>query len=387
VDFDFSPEQIMLRDLARQMLAEQSPPSEVRRLMEDPLGYSQPLWEQLAATGLQGVAIPEEYGGQGLGMVELALVLEEMGRAAYPGPFFATVVLAASAIAAGGDRDQQAAYLPRIASGELKASVAIMEDSLALTPDAIGLIARAGGGEFVLSGRKRFVPFAHAADLLLVAARTSPSGDPRRGITVFAVERGASGLTIEPNVGIDLTNRVSTVTLDGVRVGEDAIVGRRDDGWKVVEAALRHAAVGASAEMLGAARKCLDMSVEYAKVREQFGQKIGSFQAIKHYCADMLVEVETAHAATYYAAWAQDAEAPDAALAASVAKSYVSDAARKVCGQAIQVHGGIGFTWDYDLHLYFKRAKHFEPLYGDAEAHRELVLSAALQPVAVPVLA
>jgi len=217
-----------------------------------------------------------------------------------------------------------------------------------------------------------------------VTARTAETSDPTNGITLFALERGTPGLTVEPTVGIDSTSRIATLSLDGVRLAESAVVGGVDDGWRSVEVAVRRAAVGAAAEMLGAARKCLELSVEYAKMREQFGQKIGAFQAIKHACAEMLVEVETAHAATYYAAWAQDADAPDAALAASVAKSFVGEAARKVCGQSIQVHGGIGFTWDYDLHLYFKRAKHYEAMYGDAEAHRELVLREVLNPVLVP---
>jgi alkylation response protein AidB-like acyl-CoA dehydrogenase len=387
MDFDFTQEQVMLRNLARELLTRESAPRAVRQMMEDPTGYDEGLWRQLAEMGLQGIAIDEAHGGQGLGMIELALVLEEMGRAAYPGPYFTTVVLAASAIAAGGDRAQMDAYLPGIASGKTKATLALLEDSLSWEAAGINLRARSQGGEYVLAGTKRFVPFAHVADLLLVAARTTESGDPTRGITVFALERETPGLSLTPNVGVDLTSKTSTLVLDGVRAGREAIVGRPDEGWEVVRAALRRAAVGASAEMLGAARKCMEMSVEYAKVREQFGQPIGTFQAVKHACAEMLLEVENAHAATYYAAWALDADAPDAALAASVAKSYVSEAARKVCGSAIQVHGGIGFTWEYDLHLYFKRAKHLEPLYGDAELHRELVLQEVLAPSAVPVLA
>jgi alkylation response protein AidB-like acyl-CoA dehydrogenase len=194
---------------------------------------------------------------------------------------------------------------------------------------------------------------------------------------------------------MDRTNQTSTVAFEGVSVGPDAVIGEVDRGWAIIGPMLQRAAVGAAAEMLGAARRCLDMSVEYARVRQQFGQPIGMFQAIKHMCADMLLEVENAHAAVYYAAWALDAGSPDAALAASSAKAYVGEAARKVCGSAVQVHGGIGFTWEYDLHLYFKRAKHFEPLYGDADFHREQALrlmlerAAAEQPQAesVPALA
>jgi alkylation response protein AidB-like acyl-CoA dehydrogenase len=387
VDFDFTGEQTMLRSLAREILTRECSPQAVRKLLTDEAGYDEGLWKQLAETGLLGIAIDEESGGQGLGMIELALVLEQMGRAAYPGPFFATVVLAATAIAAGGDRAQMDAYLGDIASGKTKATLALMEDGLGHGPGAIELRARSQGIEYILTGRKRFVPFAHVADVILVAARTSDASDSTRGITVFALDRETPGLSITPNVGFDQTNKTSTVTLENVQVGRDAVIGAIDRGWEVLDAALKRAAVGAAAVMLGASRKCMDMSVEYAKVREQFGQPIGSFQAIKHACAEMLVEVENAHAATYYAAWALDAGAPDASLAVSVAKSYVGDAARKVCGSSIQVHGGIGFTWEYDLHLYFKQAKHLESLYGDAEQHRELVLREIMTPIAVPALA
>jgi alkylation response protein AidB-like acyl-CoA dehydrogenase len=388
VDFDFTEEQIALRGLAREVLTAESSSQEVRKQMADATGYSEALWKQLAETGLLGITIDEAHGGLGLGMIEQALVLEEMGRAAYPGPYFATVVLAATALIAGGNRAQLDAYLPGIAEGTIKATLALMEDRLATGPEGIALRARSQGGEYVLSGTKRFVPFAHVADVILVAARTSESpSDPSHGITIFAIEKGAEGLSSEANNVIDQTSKVSTVTLENVRVGRDAVVGQVDGGWKILETVLRRAAVGAAAVMLGASRKCMDMSVEYAKVREQFGQAIGSFQAIKHACSEMLVEVENAHGATYYAAWAVDAAAPDAALAASVAKAYLGEASRKVCGSAIQVHGGIGFTWEYDLHLYFKQAKFLEALYGDAEYHRELVLHEVMTPQAVPVLA
>jgi alkylation response protein AidB-like acyl-CoA dehydrogenase len=206
------------------------------------------------------------------------------------------------------------------------------------------------------------------ADVLLVPARGP------EGLSLFLVEAGAVGLDVSPVPSMDPGMRWSTVRLDGVRVDGAARLGEAGAGASVLDEILRRGAVGSAAAMLGAARRCLDLSVEYAKVREQFGQPIGSFQAIRHRCAEMLLEVENAHAATYYAAWALDADAPDRALAASVAKAYVSEAARKVCGDAIQVHGGIGFTWEYDLHLYFKRAKALEATWGDADHHRELIV-------------
>ena len=366
----------MLRDLTREFMTRECTPRAVRSVMEDPRGFSDTVWQQMADMGLQGLAIDTGYGGQGLGMIELALVLDEMGRAAYPGPFFATVVLAAGAIAASGQESQMARYLPDIARGRTKATLALIDGPLSWAPSGVTMRAERRGDSFMLNGEKRFVPYAHVADLMLVVARTG-SGDD--GTTVFAVPADAAGVSQTQNVEMEHTNRTSTVTFSSVEVGSDAVIGELNRGWSVIGPVLERAAIASAAEMLGAARRCMDMSVEYAKVRQQFGQPIGMFQAIKHACAEMLLEVENAHGATYYAAWAADARSADASLAASAAKAYVGDASRKVCGSSIQVHGGIGFTWEYDLHLYFKRAKHFEPLYGDADFHRERALQLMLQ--------
>jgi alkylation response protein AidB-like acyl-CoA dehydrogenase len=221
---------------------------------------------------------------------------------------------------------------------------------------------------WTLTGEKRFVPWAHVANVLLIPA-LAPEGP-----TIFLVEPTARGLGLSPVSGMDLATRWVHVRLDKVPIATDAVLGGVGAGGPLLGELLRRGAVGAAAEMLGAARRCLDMSVAYAKVREQFGQPIGSFQAIRHKCSEMLLEVENSHSAVYYAAWALDARAEDHELAASVAKVYVGDAARKVCGESIQVHGGIGFTWEYDLHLYFKRAKALEPMYGDGDYHRELIV-------------
>ncbi len=376
MDFDFTQEQVMLRDLTREFMTRESTPRGVRAMWDDARGYNESTWQQMADMGLQGLTIDSQYGGQGLGMIELALVLDEMGRAAYTGPYFATVVLAASAIAASGQETQMARYLPDIATGRTRASLALIENALSWEPSGVGLKASRSGDGWTLSGTKRFVPWAHVADLVLVVARTSDSATD--GTTVFAVPSDAAGVSQTPNVEMDRTNPTSTVNLRDVRVGSDAVIGEVDHGWAIMGPVLERAALAAAAEMLGASRRCMDMSVEYAKVRQQFGQPIGMFQAIKHACAEMLLEVENSHGATYYAAWAQDARSSDAALAASAAKAYVGDASRKVCGSSIQVHGGIGFTWEYDLHIYFKRAKHFEPLYGDADFHRERALQLTL---------
>ena len=367
MDFDFTQEQVMLRDLAREFLARESAPRVVRQQMEDAVGYTEPTWRQMADMGLQGLAIAPEHGGQGLGAIEQALVLDEMGRSAYTGPYFATSVLAATALAAGGDTE----LLPKIADGSSKATLAVLESAISWQPSAVQMRAVPDGSTYRLSGTKRFVPWAHVANKIVVVARTQD------GTTAFVVDTAAHGLRQTPNLEMDRTSKTSTLEFDSVRA--DAVLGQVDKGWDVIGPALQRAAIGASAEMLGAMRRCMEMSVEYAKVRQQFGQPIGMFQAIKHTCAEMLLDVENTHGAVFYAAWALDAKAPDAALAASVAKAYASDASRKVCGNAIQVHGGIGFTWEYDLHLYFKRAKHLEALYGDADFHRELALRLALE--------
>jgi len=376
MDFSFTPDQQLLRQSVRAFLEEKVSTKVVRQLVDDPLGYSEPLWSELATLGWLGLLFPEQYGGSGLGMVELALVLEEMGRAAFPSPYFPSVVLAGSALNFAGNPAQKEKLLTGIAAGRVKATLAFLDGSLNWGPGGISMKAERRGSGFVLRGVKRFVPWAHVSDVILVAARTS-GGTGSEGISLFLVDRTTPGVSVAPVKGIDLTTRWAEVFFAEAEVPTDALVGPQGRAWPALETTLQRAAVGAAAEMLGAARRCLEMSTEYAKVREQFGQPIGSFQAIKHKCAEMLLEVENTHSAVYYAAWALDANAPDAAVAASVAKSYVGDAARRVCGEAIQVHGGIGFTWEYDLHLYFKRAKALEPLYGDQEHHRELIVQRA----------
>jgi alkylation response protein AidB-like acyl-CoA dehydrogenase len=369
MDFSFSSDQQLLKNSARAFLDEHCKPEFVRTMFEDPRGESEALWKEMAQLGWLGLAIPEEHGGSGLGMVETAILLDELGRAAYPGPYLPTM-LAAHAILAAGSPAQKSRWLPAIAGGSARATVALLERDLDWDPRATATRAERRDGGWTVTGLKQFVPWPSIADVVLVPAQTP------EGLSLFLVPTSARRLSVSMMTGMDLTLRVGQVTLDGVRLDADALLGEAAAG-PLLDDVLRRGAVAAAAEMLGAARRCLDMAVSYAKVREQFGQPIGSFQAIRHKCAEMLLEVENAHAATYYAAWALDAGAEDAVLAASVAKAYVNDAARKVCSEAIQVHGGIGFTWEYDLHLYFKRAKALEVQYGDADYHRELVLRAA----------
>ncbi len=374
MDFDFTEDQGMLRNLVREFLTEQAPVSYVRAMMDTPAGYEADNYRRFVQLGM--APFPEEYGGSGLGLVEQAMVMEEIGRIPYPSPWFPTIVLAGGAIVASGDTGAMARYLPDVSNGDLTMTLAFLEDSIGWGPNEIALSMTKNGDGYVLNGTKRFVPYGQTADIILVAARSGGSG--AEGISLIAVPRDTAGLQIDADVMADLTQRTATLHFNNARVPAENVLGTEGGAWPAIETTLQRAAVAASAEMLGASRKSLEMSVDYAKVRKQFGQFIGQFQAVKHKLSEMLVAVENAHAAVYYAAWAMDAGAPDAAMAASVAKSFVNGAARHVCGEAIQVHGGIGFTWEYDLHLYFKRAKHLEPLYGDVVDHRERVLQEVL---------
>jgi alkylation response protein AidB-like acyl-CoA dehydrogenase len=369
MDFAFTPDQTLLKSSARAFLDEHCKPATVRLLWDDPRGESEALWKEMAQLGWLGLALPEEHGGSGLGMVETALLLEELGRAAYPGPYWPTM-LVADAIAEAGTDAQRKRWLGAIAGGDARAAVALLDTDLDWSPESTATRAEKTTDGWQLSGVKRYVAWSHVAGVLLVPARTPD------GVSLFLVEPSAAGLTASPVQSMDPGTRLAHLTLERVPVRGDDMLGAPGSATPQLGRLLRRAGVGAAAEMLGAARRCLDMAVGYAKVREQFGQPIGSFQAIRHKCAEMLLETENSHSAVYYAAWALDAGAEDAETAASIAKAYVGDATRKVCGEAIQVHGGIGFTWEYDLHMYFKRAKTLEAQYGDAEYHRGLILDA-----------
>ncbi|MGH9173355.1 MAG: acyl-CoA dehydrogenase family protein, partial [Vicinamibacterales bacterium] len=338
--------------------------------MEDERGYDPAIYKQLVGLGI--TPFPEQYGGGELPMIEQCIILEEMGRIPYPGPWFATVVLAGSVIMASGDENAMARYLPDVCNGDLTMTLAFSEDSLGWGPESIALTVTKDGDSYVLNGQKRFVPFGQSADVILVATRSG------NGHSLIAVPKDADGLTVTSTPVLDLTSKTATLTFDSVRVPAENLIGDEGGAWEAIEATLQAAAVAASAEMLGASRKSLEMSTDYAKVRKQFGQFIGQFQAVKHMLAEMLEQVENAHAAVYYAAWAMSDGASDTRMAVSVAKSTLNEASKKVCGDAIQAHGGIGYTWEYDLHLYWKRAKYYEPLFGDTAYHREKVLEEAI---------
>jgi alkylation response protein AidB-like acyl-CoA dehydrogenase len=373
VDFAFSEEQEMLRASARDFLAKECGSKVVRNLMESPDAYDPALWKKIADLGWTALGIPESYGGVG-SFLDLIVVLEEAGRALLPGPFFATMGLAVPAITEAGTEAQKKEVLGAIAEGKARATLAFTETSGRWDATGITLAAKPAGGGWRLDGIKLFVPDADHADYIVVAARTRGEGED--GISLFLVKGKPKGMTVKQLKTLDMTRRWNEVRFEGVELGGSALMGAAGQAWPALKRALEWATAALCAEMMGGAQKVLEASTEYAKTRHQFGKPIGIYQAVSHKLADMLVLSESGRSATYYAAWAVDADAPDRSLASSMAKAYVSDAYRKVASDGIQVHGGIGFTWEHDMHLYFKRAKASEVTLGDATYHRELVAQA-----------
>ena len=365
MNFAFSEEQEELRRITRQFLESKSAETEVRRLMDTTEGYDPAVWSQMAnELGLQSLIIPEEYGGQGFTYVELTVVLEEMGRALLAAPFYATVALATNAILHSGDEAAKKELLPGIASGETIATLAFTEPNGKWDLSGIEATATKAGDGWTIDGTKMFVLDGHVANLIIVAACT---GDD---ISLFRVDGDAAGLARTPLATMDQTRKQAKLELSGVPA---TLVGEQGKGGDVLGRVLDLAVVALAAEQVGGAQKVLDMSVEYAKDRVQFGRPIGSFQAIKHKCADMLLEVESAKSAAYYAAWCAAELNDELPEVACLAKAYCSEAYFHAAAENIQIHGGIGFTWEHPAHLYFKRAKSSELLFGDPTYHRELL--------------
>jgi alkylation response protein AidB-like acyl-CoA dehydrogenase len=370
VNFAFSEEQEELRRITRQFLEAKSPEAEVRRLMDTTEGYDPAVWSQMAEElGLQALIIPEEYGGQGFTHVELTVVLEEMGRALLCAPFFSSVVLATNTLLHSGDEAAKKELLPGVASGETIATLAFTEPNGRWDAQGIEATARRDGDAWKVDGTKMFVLDGHTANLILVAARTG-DGDPAQSVSLFRVDGDAEGLTRTALSTMDQTRKQAKLEFSGVPA---TLVGTEGQGWDVLARVLDLAAVGLAAEQVGGAQFVLEMSVQYAKDRVQFGRPIGSFQAIKHKCADMLVEVESAKSAAYYAAWCAADLNDELPEVACLAKAYCSEAYFHAAAENIQIHGGIGFTWEHPAHLYFKRAKSSELLFGDPTYHRELL--------------
>lgn len=352
MEFGLSESQRLLKDNARKFFAGECPMEEVRRLMETDTAYDEALWAKMAEQGYTGIIFPEEYGGVGLGKVELILLMEEAGRALLPGPFFSTVALAGAALDATATPEQKKRYLAPICSGEARSTVAMLEDAASWNVADVRMASVNGE----LTGEKLFVPDAVVADFMIVVARDS----------VFVVDAQARGIDVEPMQAMDPTRKLYSVRFNHTpaeKLGNAGGLAR----------ALDIAATALVAEMVGGMQRTLDITVEYAKMRKQFGKPIGMFQAVQHQCADMYVETESARSAAYYAAWALEENVPDAAVAVSIAKMYASDAGRTVGNRGIQVHGGMGFTWENDLHLYYRRAKVSETALGDSSCHRERI--------------
>jgi alkylation response protein AidB-like acyl-CoA dehydrogenase len=352
MQFGLSESQEFLKNSARQFFTGECPVAEVRRLMDTPTAYDAALWSKLVEQGYTGIIFSEEYGGVGLGKVELILLMEEAGRALLPGPFFSTVALAGAVIDAVASPEMKKKFLPPICSGEARSTVAVLEASASWDPAAIQI----AGAKGTVTGEKLFVSDAAVADFIVVVARDG----------VYVVDAKASGMRITPMEGMDFGRKLSAIQFNNTpaeKLGDTAALSRAFD---VATAAL-------VAEMVGGMQRSLEITVEYAKMRKQFGKPIGMFQAVQHQCADMYLETESSRSAVYYAAWALEQDAPDATAAVSIAKMYASDASRTVGNRGIQVHGGMGFTWENDLHLYYRRAKSSETMFGDATFHRERI--------------
>ena len=373
MDIGFSEEQELLRDTARKFLDSECPTQFVRRMMDTDAAVTDEFWQQLAENGWLGIAYSEAEGGSGLGLVDLVVLMEEIGRAVMPGPYPATVLLGGAAIAMAGSPEQRREWLPRIAAGTIKATLALTEPNARWDAAGITATAREARGGFTLTGAKMFVPDAQFADVLVVAARSRDGSTMEDGVSLFLVPKDMAGLAIRRLPSVDETRKLCEVTLDNVAVPGSALLGELHQGWTPLQQVVDRAAVALSAEMCGAAQRVLNMTVDYAKLRVAFGKPIGIYQGVKHKCADMLVEIENAKSLTYYAAWAVDEGEADAPLAVSMAKAAASDAGRKVCAAGIQLHGGIGMTWEHDLQLYLKRAKADEVMFGDATWHRERI--------------
>ena len=375
MDFGFTEQQEMLRTSARQFLERACPPDLVRRLSEDPQGYSPDLWQKIASLGWMGLALPESFGGSGTSFVDLTIVMEEMGRVLLPAPFFSSAVLGALTLLEAGSEEQRQQRLPRIARGNAKVCVALLEADGRYDPRGISLRAAIRGNRAALNGTKLFVADAHLADSVICVARTRGARDPESGISLFLLDMRSPGIACTPLMTMDQTRRLCEVSFTRVGVTLEAMLGGRDTAWPVLQRALDKASVALCAEMVGGAERAMEMCLDYAKTRVQFGRQIGGFQAIKHKIADMKLLVEHAKSVVYYAAWAVDGDAAAAPRAASMAKAYCSDMYTKITADGIQIHGGIGFTWDHPMHLYFKRAKSSEVLLGDATWHRERTAS------------
>ncbi|MDO8615892.1 MAG: acyl-CoA dehydrogenase family protein [Dehalococcoidia bacterium] len=372
MDLGLDEQQDMLKNFARDFLEKECPESLVRAMEEDEKGYSPELWQKMAQQGWMGLIIPEKYGGTAMNLCELVVLLEEFGRALVPGPFISTVVLGGVPIAEFGTEEQKQQFLPKIASGETIMTMALTEPSARWTADGVALEAKKEGGDYVLNGTKLFTPDAHVTDYMIVIARTGKGAKPEDGITVLIVDSKSPGIKYEALKTI-AADKQCEITFENVRVPAANILGQEGKGWAVVEKTEKVATVAACAYLVGLSQMDFDVTLNYAKERVQFGRPIGSFQAIQHKLADAVIDVDGSRFITYKAAWSLQEGEPDADMMISMAKAWASDASRRVVAHGQQIHGGIGFTKEYKIQLYFRRQKWMELMWGDADFHRERV--------------
>ena len=378
MEFELNETQKLFQRSARELFAQECPPTLVREMIEKNEPYSDAVWKKLVEQGWTGLIFSEEDGGLGLGMVEMAVAFEEMGRALVPGAFLSTVALAGSLIEKACSTDYRITRLQAICEGQAKATVALLEQSASWNPDAVTMTATPVEGGYKLDGEKLFVSDASAADCIVTVVRAGP------GLVLAFVDSNTPGLTIKPMPGMDVTRQLSAVEFNDVMVNTEDVMADSARARAALDYALNVATLALSAEMVGGMQWLLEASVEYAKTRKQFGKPIGQFQAVQHHCANMLLMTESARSAVYYAAWEMGNDPEQAPLAVSMAKTYASDGYREVGNLAVQVHGGIGFTWDENVHFYYKRSKASELMFGDATYHRErianLVIDHATEP-------
>jgi len=367
MNFGFTEEQELLRQEVRKFLDEQAPLSAVREMMETEEGFSEDLWKELAELGWLGLTIPEAFGGVDLGWVDMVVLLEETGRSLFPSPLISTT-LAASALLDAGSEAQQERWLPGLAEGSQIGTLALLEDSDTQEPEGIALLGKPDGQDFVLSGAKRFVADAGAATLFVVAFRT---GEGSEDISLGVVEAGAEGVSAEGLRCMDETKRLGSLVLDGARITPDALLGEPSQAWPLVARLFDRGAVAVAGEMIGAAEGALYATAQFANERIQFSEPIGKFQAVKHPLAEMYVDVESFKSLLYYAAWTLDESPAEVQRSASLAKARASDAFARIGVDAVQLHGAVGYTTEYDIQLYLKRSKWARSMYGDADYHYE----------------
>ena len=372
MNLTFSEEQEMLRKAVRDFLEDKCPKKLVKQLEESEKGYSPDLWQEIAELGWTGLAFPEKYGGSGMNFLDLVPLLEEMGRACFPSPFFSTVILGGLTILDAGNEEQREKYLPQIASGKQIFTLALAESDAGYDANSIKVKAIAKSGSYIITGTKMFVPDAHIADYLLCVARTKEGGKAKEGISIFLIDAKSSGIsyTLLNTIARD---KLCEVVLDQVQVPKDNILGQLDQGWSKVQRILERAAIAKCCEVVGNMQKVLEMTIDYAKERKQFDRPIGSFQAIQHYCADMATDVDGARLATYQAAWMLS-QGTSGTKEVAVAKAWTGEASQRVTNLAHQIHGAIAFAEAYDLQLYFKRAKAWELSLGDAHFHMDRLI-------------